>query len=341
MAIRIETELIEFLEELEHSNRNKINAVGNIMKESDFEDLSIHEMKGRTRAFIKIQEGCNQFCSYCIIPYARGPIRSRRPESVLREIKKLAALRYKEIVLTGIHVASYGKDLEDSSLIQLIHEIHGIQGIKRIRLSSLEPTLLTKDFLVELSQLPKFCPHFHISLQSGSDTILRAMKRKYTALEYAQYVENVRAYFPQAAITTDIMVGFPGESHDEFIETYNFVRKIAFSKIHVFKYSPRRGTPAAKYPNQINGKVKEERSKQLIALSKELEMAYYRRFLDEGKLVLSQQEDPNRRDYSEGLTDNYIRVIAFRDKNIKGSILPLHLESVYEDHMEGKIYSIL
>lgn len=329
--------IVNLVEEISENKKDKINAVGNIMEEANFEDLSVYEMKGKTRAFIKIQEGCNQFCSYCIIPYARGLIRSRRPESVLKEVKKLVDANYNEVVLTGIHVASYGRDLEDSSLLQLIQEIHEVEGIERIRLSSLEPRLLTKDFLKELSKLPKFCPHFHISLQSGSDSVLKAMKRKYTTAEYKQYVQIVREYFPLASITTDIMVGFPGEGEREFRETYNFAKEIAFSKIHVFKYSPRKGTPAAKYPNQVNGKVKEERSKKLIALAEKMEREYYHEFIETTKKVLFEQEDPNRNGCYEGLTDNYIRVFAQSNEDIKGQIKSVLLERTYKNHMEGKI----
>lgn len=329
--------IVPLVERVQKNKKEKINAVTNIMKEVEFEDLSVYEMKGKTRAFIKIQEGCNQFCSYCIIPYARGPIRSRKPQSVLKEIQKLVRSGYNEVVLTGIHVASYGKDLEHGSLIGLIQAIHEVEGMERIRLSSLEPTLLTEDFLKELSMLPKFCPHFHISLQSGSDNVLKTMKRKYTTVEYRQYVENVRKYFPYASITTDIMVGFPGESHEEFEESYAFAKEIAFSKIHVFKYSPRKGTPAAKYLNQINGKVKEERSKKLIALAEKMELEYYNQFLDSKKEVLFEQEVHNRPGYYEGLTDNYIRVLAYSEEDIKGNILSVFLEKAYVEHMEGRL----
>ncbi|RBP45491.1 tRNA (N(6)-L-threonylcarbamoyladenosine(37)-C(2))-methylthiotransferase MtaB [Garciella nitratireducens] len=329
--------IVGLVEKILERKKDKINAVSNIMKEADFEELSVHEMKGKTRAFIKIQEGCNQFCSYCIIPYARGPIRSRKPESVLKEVKKLAESDYNEVVLTGIHVASYGKDLGQGSLLQLMQEIHKIEEIQRIRLSSLEPRLLTEDFLKSLSELDKFCPHFHISLQSGSDRILKAMKRKYTTAEYKQYVKNVRKYFPLASITTDIMVGFPGEGEEEFQETYHFAKEIAFSKIHVFKYSPRKGTPAAKYPNQVKGEIKEERSKKLIALAEKMEREYYKQFIGTTKKILFEQEVPSRNGYYEGLTDNYIRVFAKSSEDIKGQIKSILLEKIWKDHVEGKL----
>lgn len=329
--------IVGLVEKILERKKDKINAVSNIMKEADFEELSVHEMKGKTRAFIKIQEGCNQFCSYCIIPYARGPIRSRKPESVLKEVKKLAESDYNEVVLTGIHVASYGKDLGQGSLLQLMQEIHKIEEIQRIRLSSLEPRLLTEDFLKSLSELDKFCPHFHISLQSGSDRILKAMKRKYTTAEYKQYVKNVRKYFPLASITTDIMVGFPGEGEEEFQETYHFAKEIAFSKIHVFKYSSRKGTPAAKYPNQVKGEIKEERSKKLIALAEKMEREYYKQFIGTTKKILFEQEVPSRNGYYEGLTDNYIRVFAKSSEDIKGQIKSILLEKIWKDHVEGKL----
>ncbi len=329
--------IVKLVNEIQENNEHKINAVGNIMKEQDFEDLSVYEMKGKTRGFIKIQEGCNQFCSYCIIPYARGPIRSRKPESVLKEVKNLVNSNYSEVVLTGIHVASYGKDFKGKTLIELIQEIHEIKGLKRIRLSSLEPTLLTKEFLEKLSKLSKFCPHFHVSLQSGSDSILKSMKRKYTTKEYRQYIDNLRRYFPTASITTDIMVGFPGESDIEFKETYDFAKEISFSKIHVFKYSPRHGTPAAKYPNQINGLIKEERSRELLALASELERKFYNKFIGTTREVLFEQKHDNNSSIYEGLTDNYIRVLCESKEDIKGLIIPVILDKTYNEYMKGRI----
>ena len=329
--------IVQLVEEIQAHKEEKINAVGDIMKEIDYEDLSVYEFKGKTRAFIKIQEGCNQFCSYCIIPYARGPIRSRNPESVLKEVHSLVRANYKEVVLTGIHVASYGKDLNDSSLIELIELIHEVEGLKRIRLSSLEPRLLTHEFLKRLSQLSKVCPHFHVSLQSGSDSILKAMKRKYSTKEYRQNIEDLKRFFPQASITTDMMVGFPGESDMEFKESYNFAKEIAFSKIHVFKYSSRYGTPAAKYPNQVNGKVKEERSKKLITLAMDLEKRFYDQFLSTTRNVLFEQRYDKNSNIYDGLTDNYIRVLCDSKEDIKGGIFPVILDETYSEYMKGRI----
>lgn len=329
--------IVDFVERIQEDKDEKMNVVGDIMKERVYEDLSVDEMKGKTRAFIKIQEGCNQFCSYCIIPYARGPIRSRQAASVVKEVKRLVDAHYKEVVLTGIHVASYGKDLEEGSLIELIEWIHQIEGLKRIRLSSIEPRLLTHDFLERLSKLPKFCPHFHISLQSGSDHILKAMKRKYSTKEYKQIIDDVRLFFPDVSITTDIMVGFPGEKDVDFKESYSFAKEIAFSKIHVFKYSPREGTPAANYPNQVGGQKKDQRSKQLIALAMELEKKFYDQFLAGKREVLFERKQDTKSNTYEGLTDHYIRVLCQSEKNIEGCILPVILDESFDGYMTGRI----
>jgi len=329
--------IVKLVNMIKDKSEDKINAVEDIMKERDFEDLTVYEIRGKTRGFIKIQEGCNQFCSYCIIPYARGPIRSRPPGSVIKEVENLIKAGYKEVVLTGIHVASYGKDTGNISLIELMENINKLRGLKRIRLSSLEPTLLTSNFLERLAELDKFCPHFHVSLQSGSDTILKAMKRKYTTEEYSQFIDNIRMYFPQASITTDIMVGFPGEGDKEFKETYDFAKSIGFSKIHVFKYSPRRGTPAFKYPNQVNGNIKEERSKELIALADEQEKLFYKKFIGSTAKVLFEQNLGKNNNIYEGLTDNYIRVLCDNKEDVKGKILPVTLERIGMGHMEGRI----
>lgn len=329
--------IVNLVNKIKDRPEDKINAVVNIMKEQDFEDLSVYEIKGKTRGFIKIQEGCNQFCSYCIIPYARGPIRSRKPESVIKEVKKLIKAGYKEVVLTGIHVASYGKDIGKTSLIELIRDINELNDLERIRLSSLEPTLLTRMFLGQLATLEKFCPHFHVSLQSGSDIILKAMKRKYTSDEYGQYIDNIREYFPQASITTDIMVGFPGEGDEEFNESYNFVKSIGFSNIHVFKYSPRKGTPASKYSNQVNGRIKDKRSKELIGLASNLERAFYEKFIGSTKRVLFEQSLDINNNIYEGLTNNYIRVLCDSKEDIKGKILTVYLEGIGQGYMKGRI----
>ncbi|HHV73992.1 MAG TPA: tRNA (N(6)-L-threonylcarbamoyladenosine(37)-C(2))-methylthiotransferase MtaB [Thermoanaerobacterium sp.] len=328
-------EIVKLVEKA--ANANKVNAVEDIFKDRKFEELKISAQEGHTRAYLKIQDGCNQYCTYCIIPYARGPIRSRKPNDILDEVKRLKDNGYKEVVLTGIHVASYGKDLENADLLDIIKMIHEIEGIERIRLSSIEPTFLTEDFVREVSLLPKFCRHYHISLQSGSDSVLKRMGRRYTTSEYKTIIERVRKYIKDVAITTDVMVGFPGETEKEFNETYNFVKNIQFSKMHVFKYSRRAGTKAANYPDQIKNSVKEERSKILIKLSEECELKFYRKFLGSTLNVLFEQRTKELDDYVEGLTDNYIRVAVETDLNIKNKILPVKLIDLKKDFAIGKI----
>ncbi len=330
--------ILEYVEQASNQgNDDKINAVQDIMKIHEFEDLSIGEIKGKTRAYLKIQEGCNQYCTYCIIPYARGPIRSRSIEDIFSEVKRLAKNGFKEIVLTGIHVASYGKDLGHDSLLDVIDSVHSVEGIERIRLSSIEPTIMTEDFITQLTQYNKVCPHFHLSLQSGCNATLKRMNRKYTTEEYTLIVDRIRKYIPEVSITTDIMVGFPGETEEEFQSTLKFVDNIQFSQIHVFKYSPRKGTPAADFAEQVPSKIKNRRSEELIKLAKEGMLDYQKKFINEFKEVLFEAEtESNCGDY-EGLTDNYIRVLSTTDKDVKGQLVKVKLIGLEEDAMLGEI----
>ena len=260
----------------------------------------------KTRAVIKVQDGCNQFCSYCIIPYARGRIRSRNRESVLQEIHQLAENGYKEVVITGIHVASYGKDKNDGYyLIDLLEDINKIDGLLRIRLGSLEPTLITDEFVNRISKLNKMCHHFHLSLQSGCDKTLKNMNRKYTTSDFKEVVERLRNAYNDVILTTDIIVGFPGESEDDFNNTYNFLKDIKFYKMHVFKYSPRKGTVAAKMNDQISPEIKEKRSKELIKLSDENELDYLKSYVGKNVEVLFEEVDG---EFIKGHTQNYILV---------------------------------
>lgn len=279
--------------------------IKNVMQEKEFEDLSITHFEGRTRAFIKVQDGCNQFCSYCIIPYARGRIRSRKLSDVVEEVKKLVENGYKEFVLTGIHVASYGLDC-NSSLIALIEAIGSIEGVERLRMSSVSPLWLTDDVVGRLGKIDAFCPHFHLSLQSGSDTVLKRMNRKYTSADYLAASQKIRSVFPDAALTTDIIVGFPGETEEEFQETLTFVETINFAQVHVFKFSPREGTPAENMKNQLHGDVKSQRSQQLIEKCKESQHIFMKRFIGTSVEVLVEKVDEMGR--AEGYTRNYIRV---------------------------------
>lgn len=326
-------ELVEYA----MNKEEKMNMVSDIMEVREFEEMSIKNYKSRTRAFLKIQEGCDQYCSYCIIPYARGHIRSRKPEGIIDEVKMLAQNGFKEIVLTGIHVASYGRDLGGTSLIDIIERVHQIDGIERIRMSSVEPKTLTDDFITRLSKLPKICRHFHLSLQSGCDETLRRMNRKYTTEEYYQVVNHIREVFTDAAITTDLIVGFPGETVDEFQCTVDFVKKIGFSSMHVFKFSPRVGTPAAKYKEQIAPQEKDRRSKIITEIARESEAAFKNKFLNKKVNVLFEQKLEEDDNTYEGLTDNYIRVIAQSKDDIKGKIISVKLILVKADYMEGII----
>ena len=320
LGTKYRKEIVELCELAKSSNKT-INKVENIGKNREFEELTINTEHSMTRAYIKIQEGCSQFCSYCIIPYARGPIRSRNIRDIVLEAKRLADNGFKEIVLTGIHVASYGKDLEneDIGLIDVIEDIGQIDKIKRIRLSSLEPRIVDKQFLDRLSKVEQFCDHFHLSLQSGSDSILQSMNRKYDTDLYEKTINLIREYYPNAAITTDIIVGFPGETDEDFEKTLNFVDKIQFSKIHVFKYSNRKGTVASKMKNQVSGVVKKERSKLLIEKSKYYTDKFLDNMLNEPIKVLF--ESKNDDGYIKGYTTNYIRVKREYNPNLSNKII--------------------
>ncbi len=243
-----------------------LSAVSDINKKGvGFEELTLSENSGHTRAFIKVQDGCDQFCSYCIIPYARGRARSREPQGVLQEVKGLAHAGYREIVINGIHLSSYGKDV-GSTLIELIKMVHEVDGVDRIRLGSLEPGIVTEEFVKELSGLEKICPHFHLSLQSGSDTVLKRMNRRYDTAEFLHNCELIRSHFEHPAITTDVITGFPGETQEEFAQTFDFVKKVHFYELHVFPYSVREGTKAAVMPGQLTEAEKKKRANILIDL---------------------------------------------------------------------------
>ena len=319
------------------AGKNKVNLVQDIMKTREFEELGLEVYKERTRAFIKIQEGCSQFCSYCIIPYARGPIRSRPVEYVLSEVNKLALNGYKEIVLTGIHIASYGKDIKNTSLMDIIKKVHEIEGVERIRLGSIEPTTITPEFVSEISNLVKVCPHFHISLQSGCDSTLKRMNRKYTTEEYRKSVELLRRNIKDVSITTDVMVGFPGETDSEFNETVKFLDEISFSAMHVFKYSQRKGTPAAEFSGQVSPGKKDERSNILIELSSKKTKEFNKRFIGRIMKVLFEQDVKSEDGTIEGLTPNYIRVLGRGESNLNGQILEGKLNEAVEDYFKGQI----
>ncbi len=305
LGISEKTEIVRYVEEA-LQNKEPQEHISDVMHQKEFVDFGSVNYTDKNRVAIKVQDGCNQFCTYCIIPYARGRIRSRKIENVKKEVEDLAKNGIKEIVITGIHVASYGKDLnENVGLIDLLEEINKIDGIERIRLSSLEPTLITEEFVERLSKLNKICDHFHLSLQSGCDATLRRMNRHYTTSDFKKATDLLRKTYPNVALTTDVIVGFPGETDEEFNITYKFLQDINFYKMHVFKYSQRHGTKAEKMPNQIDGKIKEERSRKLIELSdkneKEQNKKYFNKIL---KVLVEELEDG----YFKGHTTNYIMV---------------------------------
>ncbi len=325
-------EIVRLVENKDEDRRGQF--VGDIMQVYEFEDLSLTEYEGKTRAFIKIQEGCNQYCTYCIIPYARGNIRSRNKELVLEEVNRLAKANYQEVVLTGIHIASYGKDLDEANyFLELIQEINKIPGILRIRLSSLEPNLINEPFLKELQKVDKLCPHFHLSLQSGSDPVLKRMNRKYTEKEYDQAITLIRRYFENPALTTDVIVGFPGETDRDFEDTYNLVESLGFSEIHVFKYSPKKGTPAAKYKDQIKGNIKQLRSEKLIALGERLKKEYMESFIGTVAEVLFESFDPVEK-ISTGFTTRYVKVKGVSNKDYSKKVHRVKILDIKEEKKE-------
>ena len=296
------------------SQKGAEDLVSDVMYKLDYVELGTTTYTEKTRAVIKVQDGCDRFCSYCLIPYARGHIRSRKIENVIEEIKKVVEEGINEVVITGIHIASYGRDFkgENIGLIDLLEEINKIQGLHRIRLGSIEPTIITDEFVERLSKLDKICDHFHLSLQSGCTETLKRMNRRYTTEEFKAVTKRLRAKFPNAALTTDIIVGFPGETDDEFNTTYEFLKEIAFYKMHIFKYSQRKGTKAAVMPNQVDGKIKEERSKKLIELSNENEYNYNKKYIGKQVEVLFEEREG---EYLKGHTTNYIVVKHKTDKD--------------------------
>lgn len=327
-------DIVKYLEEY-LKEKQKILEVQNVMDSKEFSEFGDTTFSEKTRAVIKIQDGCDRFCSYCIIPYARGRVRSRKSESILSEITKIAQKGIKEIVITGIHIASYGKDFKENyKLIDLLEEINKIEGIERIRLGSIEPLLITEEFIERLKKVDKICHHFHLSLQSGCDETLKRMNRKYTTEEFEKGVELLRKAYPKVHLTTDVIVGFPGETEEEFQKTYVFLEKIKFYKMHVFKYSPRSGTVAAKMPNQIDGNVKEERSNLLMELSDKNETEYQKRYI--GKQVEVLLED-REGEYIKGHTTNYMVVKVRTTEELENIIQEVMITGVQNLETIGEI----
>ena len=326
-------DIVKYVEKYFEQNQ-KLTAVQDISVQKEFEDMGQISYTEKIRAVIKVQDGCNQFCSYCIIPYARGRVRSRKIDSIIKEIEQIAQKGIKEVVITGIHLASYGKDFEENiGLIDLLEEINKIDGIVRIRLGSLEPKIITEEFMQRLIKLEKICHHFHLSLQSGCDNTLKRMNRKYTTSEFEEIVQRLRKYYNDVILTTDIIVGFPGETEEDFETTYNYLKKINFYKMHVFPYSPRKGTVAAKMPNQIQGDIKEKRSKRLIELSNENQKQYNQNLI--GKDVEVLFEEKNKEGYYKGHTQNYILVEYKTDEELENKIVKVNIKKAEVEYVIG------
>ena len=309
--------------------------IDDVMKSREFAEFGDITFTEMTRAVIKIQDGCDRFCSYCIIPYARGRVRSRRPQNIISEISNISKKGIKEVVITGIHIASYGKDFkQDYRLIDLLEEINKIDGIERIRLGSLEPLLITEEFVERLKRLEKICHHFHLSLQSGCDDTLKRMNRRYNTEQFRNIVKLLRQTYEDVNLTTDIIVGFPGETDEEFNKTYKFLEDIKFYKMHVFKYSPRRGTKAAVMENQVAGDVKEDRSKKLIELSNKNEFEYNSKYMGKEVEVLFEEEKIG---LYKGHTQNYIMVYCKSDEKLDNLIKKVKCTDVSEDHILAEL----
>lgn len=301
----------------------------------DFEELFIDQTKEHTRAFIKVQDGCNQFCSYCIIPYARGRVRSRRFENVIAEVERLAANGFKEVVLTGIHLSSYGVDFEEAvGLLELIQAVNAVKGIERIRLGSLEPKIVAEHFASELSKLDKICPHFHLSLQSGCDATLKRMNRKYTTKEYERGCELLRKYFVHPAITTDVIVGFPGETEEEFEQTKAYLEHIHFYEMHIFKYSKRKGTRAAVMPDQVDEQIKAARSEKLIALGHDMSKEFRKFYIGKNEEALFEEKAViGDKEYFVGYTKEYVKVAKKTDENLENQIVSGRISGMLTDEI--------
>ena len=334
-------EIVKYVEEYLKENVKNID-IEDVMQSRKFSDFGNITFSEKTRAVIKIQDGCDRFCSYCIIPYARGRVRSRKPESIISEISEIAKKGIKEVVITGIHIASYGKDyamskdekIKNYRLIDLLEKINEIEGIERIRLGSIEPLLITEEFVERLEKLEKICHHFHLSLQSGCDETLKRMNRRYTTEQFKTIVELLRKTYKDVNLTTDIIVGFPGETEEEFTKTYEFLKEIKFYKMHVFKYSPRKGTKAAVMKNQVPGDIKEERSKKLIELSNENEFQYNSTYIGKNVKVLFEEEKVG---VYKGHTQNYIMVYCKSNEMLDNKIKTVNCVKVEKDYIIGNV----
>lgn len=337
------TKLIPYIEQFQ-KERAPINGVSNIMKARVYEELDVPSFTDRTRASLKIQEGCNNFCTFCIIPWARGLMRSRKKEAVIEQAQQLVDAGYKEIVLTGIHTGGYGEDMKDYNLAQLIRDIEqNVKGLKRLRISSIEASQITDEVIEVLQQSKVVVRHLHIPLQSGSNSVLKRMRRKYTMEFFKERLERLRVALPDLAITSDVIVGFPGETEEEFMETYNFVKDNRFSELHVFPYSKRTGTPAARMENQVDEEVKNERVHRLIALSDQLAKEYAAQFEQEVLEIIPEEEftETNESGKFVGYTDNYLRVVIDATEELIGKLVKVKITKAGYPYNEGKVVRVV
>lgn len=321
-------DLIQILDAFYEEKQGASKAVIDINHTHEYEEMHLNKTAEHTRAYIKVQDGCNQFCTYCIIPFARGRVRSRAKEDVVREVTELAKNGYQEVVLTGIHLSSYGVDLEGETLLSLILAVNEIEGIKRIRLGSLEPRIITEEFVQTISGLPKMCPHFHLSLQSGCDETLRRMNRRYTSEEYYEKCMLLRKYFKNPALTTDVIVGFPGETEEEFAKSKAFIDKVDFYETHVFKYSKREGTKAAVMEHQVPEQKKTERSNVLLELDREKRAKYEEQFIGtKVEVLMEEQIELNGESCQVGHTKEYVKVALKTEENLQNRLIDVQIDN--------------
>ena len=337
LGTRNKGDIVYYVNKARDEQKQQIQ-VAEVLKNKEFEDLSIADYKDKTRAFLKIQDGCNRFCAYCLIPYTRGAVCSKDFNKVMREIKDLASHGFKEIILSGIHTASYGVDLEEKvSVVDILEAIENIDGIERVRIGSIDPTFFTEDVVKRIVCLKKLCPQFHLSLQSGCDATLKRMNRRYSSKKYEEIVNLLRDKIKDVSITTDVIVGFPGETDEEFNETYEFLKRIKLTKTHIFKYSQRTGTKAYSMENQVDGTAKDKRSKILIELNKVNEENFTKSYIGKTLDVLFEEKYSKEENYYVGYTKNYIRVIAKADCDISSKILNVKIENAQGEIAKGTL----
>lgn len=334
--------LMDYVAQLQEE-RQPINAVRNIMKTRAFEELDVPDFAEHTRAFLKIQEGCNNFCTFCIIPWSRGLSRSREPESVIKQARQLVAAGYKEIVLTGIHTGGYGDDMDHYDLTDLLWDLDKVEGLERIRISSIEASQIDDRMIEVLNKSPKMCRHLHIPLQAGNDEVLKRMRRKYTTEEYATKLARIREAMPDVAITTDVIVGFPGETDEQFREGYEFMKRVGFSEMHVFPYSKRTGTPAARMEDQVDEEVKHARVHELIELSESMQLAYAKHFVNQVVDVIPERNSKGTvpAGYVMGHADNYLQVVFEGDDSLVGQLCRVKITEAGVNECRGTLVRVL